>query len=150
MELIKSILFGMTLIVLSYRVFKSNQQNLQERNYFISSFIITLIILFIIVLKVHHYLRHTYGIPDTLTYFFVLIFGIYHIWNFRYLIKNSNYFILILASVSLISAVILDLLTDAKIVNFPASDLSEEILRIGGAIFWFIYYIKPGFKQMSY
>ena len=147
LDSIKSILFGLTLVVIVFKIFKKNNLNAQEVKYLFSSFMITLLIFFIIAIKLHHILRLKFGIPDTLTYLFVLIVLSYHTLKFKFLVLKSNYLILIGSLAFLSSAVILDLITDAKIVRFATSDFFEEILRILGALFWLIYYYRSGFEK---
>jgi hypothetical protein len=43
-------------------------------------------------------------------------------------------------------ALLLDLLTDAKILIMSSSDSIEEILSIVGAFFWILYYIFYSFR----
>lgn len=99
--------------------------------------------------KIHHLLRDQFNISNTITYTFILIpFAIYFI-KFRNIILGNNPFLLVI-SISFIGlAVILDLLTDGKILVFYNSDFIEEILRIPGALLWMIYFIFYGIKNQK-
>ena len=140
MEIIKSVLFGVTFLVILFRILKQRYKHTLELRYLISSLMLTLLLLSVIVFKVHHFLRENYNIPDTFTYLFVFIVFIFHTFKFRHLILNSNFILLVLSITFLVGAVFLDLLTDGRILEFYYSDLTEEIMRILGAAFWLSYY----------
>jgi hypothetical protein len=58
---------------------------------------------------------------------------------------------LLLFSISFIAlAVILDLLTDGKIISFSVSDLIEELLRIAGTGLWMLYYFNYTIKLRNF
>lgn len=137
---IKIFFFFLTLILILFQVLfrKSNSKN--NLNYLISSIIITSIIILIIVLKLHHFLRDGIGISNTITYTASSIPFVYYFYRFRNYILTSKYFFLLLSIVFIGSGLLLDLLTDGKIISFTESDIVEEIFRILGAMFWMIYY----------
>ena len=57
------------------------------------------------------------------------------------IILNNNFIILLLSLITILIALILDLLTDARIIQFVGSDSIEELFRIIGSALWFVYYL---------
>jgi hypothetical protein len=143
---IKIILLAITALVIVYLLLLKKNLQVQKVKFLISSLVVTLILLLIIVIKLHHLLRSELGIPNTLTYFFVLIPFVFHFYNFRLDIIRTN-FVLLLLSIGFIScAVLVDLLTDGKIIPLAESDLIEELLRITGTGLWMLYYFLYSLK----
>jgi hypothetical protein len=137
---IKTILLVITSLLILYSLLFKQKLPAKKIKFLVSSLVINLILLLIIVIKLHHFLRLEFGIPNTLLYFFVAILFILYFYNFRLEILKTN-FILLLFSISFISlAVIHDLLTDGRIISYTVSDLIEELLRITGIGFWSLYY----------
>lgn len=141
MELIKTIFFILTVLVLLYSILVSKFKYKDERLYIISALIITFILIFIISIKLHHLLRDELNISNTITYTLSSIPFIYHILKFRSIIVRTVPVLFFLSLIFIGLAVILDLLTDGKLMDFHYSDLIEEILRILGAMFWLFYFI---------
>lgn len=54
---------------------------------------------------------------------------------------KTNFVLLILSICFIFTAVILDLLTDGKIILLNGSDFIEELLRIVGTGLWMLYYV---------
>lgn len=102
--------------------------------------------IFIISIKLHHLLRDQFIIPNTITYAFSSIPFVIHFLKFRKIILGTAPFLLFISIVFIGFAVILDLLTDGKILVFYNSDFIEEILRILGAMSWMIYFIFYSLK----
>ncbi|MFZ1517956.1 MAG: hypothetical protein WAU11_04235 [Ignavibacteriaceae bacterium] len=97
--------------------------------------------IFIISIKLHHLLREQFNIPNTITYAVSSIPFVIHFLKFRNIVLGTAPYLLFISILFIGFAVILDLLTDGKILVFYYSDFIEEILRILGAMFWMIYFI---------
>ena len=143
---IKTVLLIVSAILILYKLFFTKDLSNHKLKFLISSFAITLILIFIIILKLHHYLRLEFHIPNTLIYFIVSAIFILHFFYFRYEIIKANFILLILSIGFIFCAVLLDLLTDGKILVMPGSDLIEELLRIAGTGLWMLYYLHYSFK----
>lgn len=137
MEYIKVILFLSALIFPLILLFNKPPEYFKG---FIRIFLIVhLTIVFILIFKLHHLLRDYFGIPNTVTYLvsaipFVLFFKRYS----GHLLSGESIHLLI-SLILLGTAVIIDLLTDGKIIAVQNNHLIEEIFRIAGAAVWFIY-----------
>lgn len=141
-ETTKTILFGLTLLVLLYLVFFEKKRYHINRLFILSSALITILLISVIELKIHHILRSEFRIPNTLTYIIIFVPFSLHIYKFRNVILQTEVLLLIMSLFFIVSALLLDLLTDAKILVISYSDLIEEILRIAGAFFWMLYYVS--------
>ena len=139
-ESIKTVLLTITLVIILYTIFLKGNLSSPKLKFLISSFSVTLILILIIILKLHHFLRLELSIPNTLTYIVVSIIFIFHFIYFRLEIIKTNFIILILSMGFILCAVLLDLLTDGRIITMPKSDLIEELLRITGTGLWMFYY----------
>lgn len=117
------------------------QKNLisQHRNFVLNILFIHLVLLIIITLKLHHYLRDALNIPNTITYLLGAIPFIILFTKQKVLLHSQETLFLIISLVLLGIAVILDLLSDGKIFVPNNNDLIEEIFRIAGAFSWLIY-----------
>lgn len=138
---LKVFFFFFALIIQLVGIYFIKIEDSYKRNFLISSIIITLLLVFVLVLKLHHLLRSEINLPNTVTYGIILLPFIVHFLRFKQVILNSNFIILFLSLITILLALILDLLTDAKIIQFVTSDYIEEILRISGSAFWLIYYL---------
>ncbi|MCX8106322.1 MAG: hypothetical protein N3D80_10680 [Ignavibacterium album] len=138
MEYIKVIIF---LVAIVFPLLLSNNKNLSTK---ILKFVkmilfIHLVLLFILIFKLHHLLRDLFNIPNTVTYLLSAIPFVMLINKFSTQLKSGESIYLIFSVFLLGLAVLLDLLTDGKIIVLENSDSLEEYLRIAGAIFWLIY-----------
>lgn len=143
---IKTLLLIASALLILYNLFFTGNLFAQKLKFLVSSLTVTLILIFIIVLKLHHYFRAELNIPNTLIYFLVSVIFILHFFYFRYEIIKANFVLLILTIGFIFCAVLLDLLTDGKILVIPGSDLIEELLRIAGTGLWMLYYLHYSFK----
>ena len=146
LESIKTILFCLTLLVLLYKIFFRKESNQLTQLFLVSSAFITILLILVIELEIHHLLRSEFGIPNTLTYILIVIPICIHFYKFRKVILNSNFIFIIMSLVFIGFALLLDLLTDAKILIMSSSDSIEEILRIAGAFFWMLYFFFYSFR----
>lgn len=142
----KTILLVITLVIILYTLLFREKLSSQKLKFLVSSFTVTLILIFIIVLKLHHFFRSELNIPNTLTYFSVAIIFILHFIYFRDEIIKTNLILLILSIGFIFCAVLLDLLTDGKIIELPGMDFMEELLRIAGTGLWMLYYLNYSIK----
>lgn len=145
-ESIKTVLLAITVLIILYIIFFKGGLSSQKLKFMISSFSVTLILILIIILKLHHFLRLQLSIPNTLTYFLTAIIFFLHFLFFRREIIKTNFIILVLSIGFIFCAVLLDLLTDGKIITLPESDLIEEIFRIAGTGLWMFYYLNYSIK----
>lgn len=141
LDSIKIIFLVITILLILTLLFSNRKFYDRKLKFLLSSLAISLILLFTIVLKLHHLLRSEFGIPNSLTYSLVLIPFLFHFYQFKFEIIRTNFVLLILSICFISSAVILDLLTDGKIILLPDSDLKEEFLRIVGTGLWMLYYL---------
>lgn len=146
LDSVKTILLTITLAIILYALLFREKLSPQKLKFLISSFSITLILIFIIIIKLHHFFRAELNIPNTITYFLVAIIFIFHFLYFRNEIIKTNFILLVLSIGFIFCAVLIDLLTDGKIVELPGSDLIEEQLRIAGTSLWMLYYMHYSIK----
>ncbi len=140
-ENIKSIFLIITLIILIFDLVIGGLKRKPEQLFAAISFLVTLIIFMFVSIKLHHILRHDFGIPNTVTYILGGVPVLYLFYKCKFQISQTNFLILVSAVIFIFLAVVIDLMTDANIVSFNGSDFIEEILRILGTGFWMVYYI---------
>lgn len=143
---IKTIIFITTFLILCISIFQIKNKTKQENLFLLSSSLVTLIITAILSIKLHHILRDEYSISNTITYLIISIPIIIYFYKFKELILKTNFVILIISFGFLGIAVIIDLLTDGKILNLKNFNLTEEILRILGSFFWMLYFLSFALK----
>jgi len=117
-----------------------------ERRFLLSSLILTFILICVIIFKLHHFFRSEFNIPNTATYGMILLPFVIHFLMFKQEIILNNFILLLLSCLAILLAIILDLLSDAKVIQFDLSDLTEEIFRILGSAIWFAYYLIYSIK----
>ena len=137
----KIIFFVLALVVQFIGVLISEKENFNKRSFLISSLIITSLLVFVLVIKIHHLLRSEINIPNTVTYGIILLPITVHFLKFKQIVLNNNFIILLLSLITILIALILDLLTDARIIQFVGSNSIEELFRIIGSALWFVYYL---------
>jgi len=137
-DLVKTILF---LLAAIFPVLLLLQKNLltSYRNFILNILFIHLVLLIIITFKLHHYLRDTFNIPNTITYLLGAIPFIILFTKQKDLLHYQETIFLMISLILLGIAVSLDLLSDGKIFVLDNNDLIEEIFRIAGAFSWLIY-----------
>jgi hypothetical protein len=138
--LIKTILFIIAAIFPVYLLSKSNFTR-YYRKFLLNVLLIHLVLLVIVTFKLHHFLLSEFNIPNTVTYILGAIPFLILFTRQKIFLQSDETNFLIISLVLLSIAVIIDLLSDAKIVNIPENDLLEEIFRIAGALMWLIYNI---------
>lgn len=109
------------------------------RKFLITILFVHLVLLFIVSFKLHHILRDEFNIPNTITYIIGAVpFAVLFTKHKSELAIKETYLLLI--SVMLLAvAVIIDLLSDGKIVEIADNDTIEELFRIGGAFLWLMF-----------
>jgi len=137
-DLVKTILF---LLAAFFPVLLLLQKNpiVHYRNFILNILFIHLVLLIIITFKLHHFLRDTFNIPNTITYLLGAIPFIILFTKQNVLLHSQETIFLLISLILLGIAVSLDLLSDGKIFVLDNNDLIEEIFRIAGAFSWLIY-----------
>jgi len=137
-DLVKTILF---LLAAIFPVLLLLQKNpiVHYRNFILNILFIHLVLLIIITFKLHHFLRDTFNIPNTITYLLGAIPFIILFTKQKVLLHSQETIFLLISLILLGIAVSLDLLSDGKIFVLDNNDLIEEIFRIAGAFSWLIY-----------
>lgn len=146
LEYIKTTLFTFTIVLLLFQFFYKRSEKKKYSLFLFSSILITFLFILLIIVKLHHLLREMFGIPNTLTYALISVPIVYHFYRFKSTIFNSNYLVLLISLGFIGVGLVIDLLTDGKIITFASSDFVEEIFRILGALFWLLYYIFYSFR----
>lgn len=100
---------------------------------------IHLVLLLILIFKLHHLLRDFLNIPNIVTYLIGTIPFMLLIIKFKVLLISSEFKFLVISIFFLGLAVLIDLLTDGRIIILQDGDRIEEYFRIAGSIFWLIY-----------
>ena len=137
-SLIKVVLF---IIAVIFTILMLLQKNpiVHYRNFILNILFIHLVLLIIITFKLHHFLRDTFNIPNTITYLLGAIPFIILFTKQKVLLHSQETIFLMISLILLGIAVSLDLLSDGKIFVLDNNDLIEEIFRIAGAFSWLIY-----------
>ncbi|GMU95641.1 hypothetical protein [Ignavibacterium album] len=93
----------------------------------------------ILTLKLHHLLRDKFDIPNTITYIIGAIPFVILFTKQKAELITKEMLYLASSIILLAIAVIIDLVSDGKILNIPDNDFIEEIFRIGGAFLWLVF-----------
>lgn len=147
--IVKTIFFIASVLILIFPLIKDSSSK-SDKLFIFSLIVLTIIVLVIISFKAHHQLRAKFHISNTITYLIISIPFIYHIFKFKKKILQANFLYFFLSCFFILSAVILDLLNDAKILDYSFLDSGEEILRIIGAVFWFVYSFLTSLNYRKY
>jgi hypothetical protein len=103
---------------------------------------LTLMILGLIEYDIHHQMRSSYGIPNTVIYisgfFLIAVF----IWSFKKLIMKYDYSLLLMGGALWSLSGLIDLLTDAGIITIIYNDIIESVLFITGTVFLLMFYVS--------
>jgi hypothetical protein len=110
---------------------------------------LTLMILGLIEYDIHHELRSSYGISNTVVYmsgfFIIAIF----VWSFKKLIMKYDYSLLLMCGALWVLSGLIDLLTDGKIITIIYNDIIESVLFNAGNVFLLLFYIYMSVKIFS-
>ena len=143
LDYIKITLLFTNCFVIIFTLFKlkSEKINRDGCRFLLSSLIITIFLALIIEIKPHHMLRANFNIPNTITYmlYFVIV-GIYFLIC-RKILLQSKYFLIIISFMFFGLANAVDLLSDAKLIDFNYNEILENIFHILGIIFWLLFFV---------
>ncbi|MBI5662723.1 MULTISPECIES: hypothetical protein [Ignavibacterium] len=109
------------------------------RNLIYTILFIHLVLILILTLKLHHLLRDKFDIPNTITYIIGAIPFVILFTKQKAELITKEMLYLASSIILLAIAVIIDLVSDGKILNIPDNDFIEEIFRIGGAFLWLVF-----------
>lgn len=140
-DILKTVILIAAIPVIFQTVILPNvKKNKNQVRFFLFSILITFFLIFIIEIKLHHILRAWINIPNTITYFIYAGFITYYLIKFKNTILTF-YPLFMLSSLACFGiAVVFDLLSDGRIIDFTHSDTVENIFHIAGTILWLFYF----------
>ena len=110
------------------------------------SLLITLFLIFIIEVELHHILRASFNIPNIITYlFYFVIVGSYFL-IYRKMLLQYKYGLIIFSLLFFGLANVIDLLDDGKLIVLANNEIVEDALNILGTIFWLLFFINYSTK----
>ncbi len=133
---------SMSVCFFSYIVIKIYSSSSQVAKFIFFSGLLTLLLFFDDYFQFHSAFRLILHIQNTFVYLAYAIYVLFIIYRFKEVIINSEYKILILAFVLLGVAVVMDLLSDAKIITSGKEEVLEAFFKIFGVVTWTIYYVR--------
>lgn len=150
LDYIKVIILVASAIIIFTTLLISNRNDSLKENFgfLLYSFLISLFLIFITVVKLHHILREAFNITNTITYAgYLLVIG-YYAFTFRNKFLRFGYSLLITSVLFFGLAALIDLLSDGKLINIPDYNVLEDILYTTGVIFWLFFFITV-FRKIS-
>ncbi len=145
------ILFGSSLIILSALVTQRNLKIATDYLRFLYySLFISLFLAFIFQVKLHHTLRASLYIPNTITYFIYFVIVSSYFFIFRKMFLQHSYILIIISFLFFGLAIVIDLLTDGKLIILNNNEIVEDAFHILGTVFWLLFFINFSTKLKSY
>lgn len=152
LEHIKIILLFIACIIILLTLFKLRSKNVKRDgwSFLLSSFFVTLFLTFIIEVKLHHILRASLNIPNTIIYFIYFVIVSYYFFIFRKMFLQHSYILIIISFLFFGLASVIDLLIDGKLIILNNNEIVEDAFHILGAVFWLLFFINFSTKLKSY
>lgn len=122
------------------------KRNRTHIRFFLFSILISAFLIFIIEIKLHHYLRAWLNIPNTFTYFIYTGFIIYYLIKFKKTILTFNPLLMMSSLACFGIAVFIDLLSDGRLIDLSPSDAVEDFFHLVGTFIWLIFFTNLFFK----
>lgn len=143
LDYIKIILLLTICFVIIFTLFKlrSKKINRDERKLLLSSLIVTIFLALIIELKPHHMLRAIFNIPNTITYMLYFVTVGFYFLIFKKILVRFKYILIIISFMFFGMANAVDLLSDAKLIDFNYIEILENIFHVLGIIFWLLFFV---------
>ncbi|AFH50196.1 Hypothetical protein IALB_2493 [Ignavibacterium album JCM 16511] len=136
-DYIKTFLFIIAAIFPVVLIFKDSL--VHYRKLLITILFVHLVLLFIVTFKLHHLLRDKLNIPNTITYIIGAIPFVVLFFKHKSELVIKETYLFLISVMFLAVAVIIDLVSDGKILEIPDNDTIEEIFRIAGAVLWLMF-----------
>ncbi len=147
MDLVIYFFLILTFIIQIYGILTKKRSGNQYKRFLISSSVMSLILLFVLAIRIHHLLRSNFNIYNSITYAVSIIpFMVYFITFRKYLLNNYSG-ILLISILSMSISIILDLVSDGRLFLIPYYNLIEDILLVIGIFFWFLFYFYSILKM---
>ena len=140
---------SVSVLLFSYFIVRKNISNKNLSGFLISSAFLTALILFDDFFYIHHFIRKVLHISNTIFYLLYPAATIIIIKLYNRTILETEYFLIIIAYCFLGLGVIVDLLTDGKIIQFQSSVLLENLMKISGSLLWMIYFYRSSFNFLK-
>jgi hypothetical protein len=137
-----------TVLIFSYFIEKRKSQTSEISGFLFYSALLTFIILFDDYFLIHHFFRKVLHLKNT---FFYLIYPVITAVIIKFYfkeIKGSNFLIIVIAYCFLGLGVIIDLLSDGKLIYLSNSDLYEDICKLLGSFIWLTYFSGVTYKYI--
>lgn len=147
MDLVIYFFLILTFIIQIYGILTKKRSGNQYKRFLISSSVMSLILLFVLAIRIHHLLRSNFNISNSITYAVSIIpFMVYFITFRKYLLNNYSG-ILLISILSMSISIILDLVSDGRLFIIPYYNLIEDILLVISIFFWFLFYFYSILKM---
>lgn len=114
--------------------------------FFLFSILITVFLIFIIEIKLHHILRAWINIPNTFIYFIYASLIIYYLIKYKPIILSYNSLLMLSSFAFFGIAVVLDLISGVRFIHFTQSDIVKDIFQLSETIFWLLFFISVYIK----
>lgn len=140
---------SMSICFFSYLVIKVYSNSSRVAKFIFYSAILTFLLFIDDYFQIHSAFRLILHIQNTFVYLAYAIYVLYVIYRFKEIIMSSEYKILILACILLGLAVILDLLSDTKLITSGKEEVFEASFKLFGVVTWTIYFVKYCFDNLK-
>ncbi len=137
------ILLASALIIL-VSFFKQRNKKLRTEYvmFLFYSFLLSIFLVFIIEVKLHHILKASLNIPRTMTYIIYFVIVGSNFFIFRRMLLQHSYILIIISFLFFGFANVTDLLTGGKIIILNNNEIVEDAFHILGTIFWLLFFIN--------
>lgn len=142
-DYIKIILLLTNCFVIIFALFKLRSKKIKRDNwrFLLSSLVITIFLALIIVIKPHHMLRAIFNIPNTIAYMLYFVIVGFYFLICRKIFLRFKYVLIIISFMFFGLANAVDLLSDAKLIDFNYNEILENIFHVLGIIFWLLFFV---------
>ncbi len=141
---------SMSISFLSYLTIKIYSGSTSNTKYIFYTGILTFLLLIDDYFQIHLAIRLIFHIPNTFVYLMYFSFVIFIVYRFKEVIIKSEYKILIVSILLLGFAVIIDLLSDAKLLVIGKEDELEASFKLFGVVTWFVYFTKYSYDNLKF
>lgn len=143
LEYTKIILLLIACFFILLTLLKQKSKNIKrdEWRFLLSSFFLTLFLVLIIEIKLHHMLRANFNIPNTITYLFYFVTVASYFSIYRKILLRFKYILIIISYMFFGLANAIDLLSDGQLFVLAYNEIVEDVFHILGIVFWLFFFM---------
>jgi|WetSurMetagenome_2_1015567.scaffolds.fasta_scaffold87406_2 hypothetical protein len=131
---------SVSILFFSYLITKGNSTSQEINRFLFYSFLLSFLILIDDYFYIHHFFRIVLHIKNTFFYLIYPAITIFIVKSFYKQIKETKFLNIIAAYGLLGLGVMIDLLSDGRILKYAFLPVTEEVCKLLGSLIWLIYF----------